>query len=230
MSDPSLEDLAVRLDDLLKEVRRQGRAAIAAQAAAESCLDALRAQAEEMQGDDLEDTVDPATAEADDGERWLRALIPVADAIERVAAEAAAFDLRRRPAPRGLLARWLAAARPLDAGVHGSLGRGLRVLQAQFEGALRDLGVSVDRATGGPVDGERQRVVEVRAPAPGERRGTVVEVVRPGYAIGDRILREAEVVVADADRAGGAGANGNRGASGARPPPEDRQGDPARRS
>ena len=44
VSDPSLQELAARLDDLLKEVRRQGRAAIAAQAAAESCLEALQAR------------------------------------------------------------------------------------------------------------------------------------------------------------------------------------------
>jgi molecular chaperone GrpE (heat shock protein) len=60
----------------------------------------------------------------------------------------------------------------------------------------------VDRRTGGPVDGERQRVVEVRAPAPGEPRGTVVEVVRPGYALGDKVVRETEVVVADGNAAG----------------------------
>ena len=51
-------------------------------------------------------------------------------------------------------------------------------------------------APASPIDGERQRVVEVRPPRPGEQAGTVVEVVRPGYALGARIIREAEVVIA----------------------------------
>ena len=73
------------------------------------------------------------------------------------------------------------------------------MLRALFEATLRDRGVSVDRRTGGPVDGERQRVVEVRAGGRGERPGTVIEVVRPGYALGARIVREAEVVVTDGE-------------------------------
>lgn len=206
MSELSLQDLALRLDELLKEVRRQGRAAIAAQAAAESCLDALRTQAGEAGGEEEgEDGDERATPATEDGARWLRALIPVADALERVTREAAALDVPRPPTTRGLLGRLLPGTEPLDAPAHAALSRGLRVLRAQFEGALRDLGVSVDRRTGGPVDGERQRVVEVRARRPGERPGTVVEVVRSGYALGEKILREAEVVVADEDHARGTG-------------------------
>jgi molecular chaperone GrpE (heat shock protein) len=205
MSEPSLQDLTLRLDDLLKEVRRQGRAAIAAQAAAESCLEELRAQSSEGDPDDGgDDEADEraAMAAAEEGARWLRALIPVADAIDRVAREAAALDAPRAPVKRGLFARLLAPVEPADGRAQAALGEGLRVLRAQLEGTLRDLGVSVDRRTGGPVDGERQRVVEVRAPAPGEHRGTVVEVVRPGYALGDKVVRETEVVVTDGDAAG----------------------------
>jgi molecular chaperone GrpE (heat shock protein) len=185
MSDPELQELATRLDDLLKEVRRQGRAAIAAQAAAESCLEALQAQ--------------PAAASAasatasDEAARWLRALIPVADAVDRMAQRAAALDA---PAKRTLVQRLLDAPEPGARHARAALTQGLRLLRAQLEGALHDLGVAVDRRAGDPVDAERQRVVEVRSPQPHERAGTVVEVVRPGYALGAKIIREAEVVIA----------------------------------
>lgn len=197
MSDLPVQELATRLDELLKEVRRQGRAAIAAQAAAESCLEAVRARPDAAA--DRQDEPPPA---ADDA-RWLRALIPVADAVDRVARQASALltpPPRRAPARAGLFQRLLGhpPEPPVESGAgQAALAEGLRVLQAQLEGALRDLGVDVDRRAGGPVDGERQRVVEVRPPRPGERAGTVVEVVRPGYALGAKIVREAEVVIAE---------------------------------
>jgi len=196
MTEPSLEDLAARLDELMKEVRRQGRAAIAAQAAAESCLEAIREQAEAEGDEEAEDAAETSDVD-DEAVRWLRALIPVADAVGRVAAQAAALAAPRPPPKRRLLARLFHAPEPADGSARAALAEGLRVLHAQLEGALRDLGVTVDRRTGGPVDGERQRVVEVRSPRAGERSGTVVEVVRPGYALGPRVVREAEVVVAD---------------------------------
>jgi molecular chaperone GrpE (heat shock protein) len=210
MSELSVADLALRLDDLLKEVRRQGRAAVAAQAAAESCLEAIQAQAEGSKDSDLDgDEQAAAAAATEETTRWLRALIPVADSLDRVIRQAAMLDAPRRE-KRGLFARLLAGrpSEPKPDEARGNaalaaLNEGLRVLRAQLEGTLHELGVSVDRRTGGPVDGERQRVVEVRERGPGERRGTVVEVVRPGYALGAKIVREAEVVVADGDPAKG---------------------------
>jgi hypothetical protein len=187
MSDPTLQDLSARLDDLLKEVRRQGRAAVAAQAAAESCLEAVRALPEAPP--------EPPTSEGP--ERWLRAIIPVADAIERVRARAEQLAAPRPKAERSLLQRLTGAPVSDDEGARAALAEGLRVLQAQLEGALADLGVRVDRRTGEALDGERQRAVEVRAPRAGEAAGSVVEVVRPGYALGAKVVREAEVVVAE---------------------------------
>lgn len=186
MSEPSHPSLEARLDELLKEVRRQGRAAIAAQAAAESCLEAVRERA----------GGDAGAGGEDDAVEWLRSLIPVADALERVVKQAAALDATRPPVKRSLLQRLVHPPEIVDDRAHRALSEGLRVLHAQLEGALRDRGVGVDRRTGEPFDGERQRVVEVRSPRPGERPGTVVEVVRPGYALGARVVREAEVVVA----------------------------------
>ena len=204
MSELTLQDVATRLDDLLKEVRRQGRAAIAAQAAAESCLETLKAQSEEAEDADDADDADDAGAHADapapahEAERWLRALIPVVDAVDRIARQASAPDAPP-PAKRSFLERVLARPERVESGAaQAALAEGLRVLRAQLAGALRDLGVETDRRTGAPVDGERQRVVEVRPPRPGELPGTVVEVVRPGYALGGKIIREAEVVIATA--------------------------------
>jgi molecular chaperone GrpE len=200
MSDPSQADLATRLDDLLKEVRRQGRAAIAAQAAAESCLEAIQALPAAEASE--------ASEASDEAVRWLRALIPVADTIDRIAQRVAAPSVRSAPAApakRSLLQRFFRGPRPGeareapepdDSPARAALHEGVRLLQAQLEGTLRELGVVVDRRTGGPLDGERQRVVEVRAPGPHERAGTIVEVVRPGYALGAKIIREAEVVIA----------------------------------
>ncbi len=93
-----------------------------------------------------------------------------------------------------LLGRVLRAAEPDASPARAALTEGLHLLKAQLEATLHDLGVEVDRRTGEPVDAEGQRVVEVRAAGPNERVGTVVEVVRPGYALGAKIVREAEVV------------------------------------
>ena len=188
MSDASVQELATRLDDLLKEVRRQGRAAIAAQAAAESCLEAIQARPAAASEPSA------ASATSDEAVRWLRALIPVTDAVERIAQRAAGLDA---PAKRTLLQRILRAPEADARHARAALTEGLRLLRAQLEATLHDLGVEVDRRTGEPLAAERQRVGEVRAAGPNERVGTVIEVVRPGYALGAKIVREAEVVIAE---------------------------------
>jgi molecular chaperone GrpE len=184
-------DLLTRLDDLLKEVRRQGRAAIAAQAAAEACLEAVHAQAARSKEED-DSAADPHGA-SEVAIRWLRALIPVADAIDRAVVQAAAIAARP---PRSRFRFWpFGAPAPVDPQLRVLL-EGLLVLQSQLQGALGELGVSIDRRVGWPIDPERQRVVEVRAPLLDEQPGTVVEVVRPGYGLGMTLVREAEVVAA----------------------------------
>ena len=192
MSELPAVDLLARLDDLLKEVRRQGRAAIASQAAAEACLAAVHAQAARAEEEDDVAAVDPPGA-PEVAIRWLRALIPVADAIDRAVEQAAA--IAARPA-RSRFRLWpFAAPAPVDPQLR-ALMEGLLVLRSQLQGALGDLGVSIDRRVGWPIDLERQRVVEVRAPLPDEQPGTAVEVVRPGYSLGMTLVREAEVVAA----------------------------------
>jgi GrpE len=191
VSEPEIGDVMVRLDELLKELRRQGRAAVAAQAAAESCLEALESREEPPAPPSVDPEADPSAV----AERWVRAIAPVVDAVDRTLAQATALAAPRPPAARPLLLRLLrAGAADPPAAARLALVDGLRVLHAQLAAALDGLGVTVDRGVGRPVDPDRQRVVEVRAPRGGERAGVVVEVVRAGFAIGPRVVREAEVV------------------------------------
>ena len=164
---------------VLEAIRKQGRASIAAQAAAESCLEAVR----KLNG------ANEAPA-ANDAANLLHALLPALDALQRVASEAAAVD----DAPRGFLARWIA---PQRAGRIEALVQGVRLLGAQFENALRMAGVTIDDEVGVTVDGARHRVVSMRREH--ARVGQVLEVVRAGYQLDGRVVREAEVIAGGQD-------------------------------
>jgi molecular chaperone GrpE (heat shock protein) len=210
----SVDGLAARLDDLIREVRRQGRAAVAAQAAAEACLEKLTDHIAEGErelaassaalADDDERSEDDAASSAALDDAWAHALLPVADAVDRVLSQANAMAERRRPAgvpaPTGGLLRSLfgyAKSDPVDSAREPelvALAEGLRVLRAQLATALETCGVRADRRLGVPLDPEVHRVVEVRAPRCGEEYGVILEVIRPGYAARGRLLREAEVV------------------------------------
>ncbi len=195
----TLGDLATRIDELSRDVRRQGRAAVAAQAAAESCLERLAETGEAgVAGAAPEERPD-----ADLG--WVRALLPVADALDRILAQARAMAEQRPKTPpkgRGLWARLRGtpgeAPRSAREPELRALAEGLRVLRAQLAAALEGCGVTVDRRVGVPIDPEVHRVVEARAARSGEDEGVVLEVIRPGYAAGGRVLREAEVVASSA--------------------------------
>ncbi len=163
------EDVNAKLDALTAVVRKQGRAALAAQAAAEECLAKVSLLASEG---GAEQTADP--------DRWARALLPVADALDRLV-EAERGERERK---RGLLER---LSKPPSTAV----GEGLRVLRAQFAEALAELGVDAIRPNGATLDATSHRVVETRVGP----RDEVLEVVRPGYRREGILLREADVVV-----------------------------------
>jgi GrpE len=195
--EPTLGDVTARLDELTREVRRQGRAAVAAQAAAESCLTLVSSRGAGA-------GIDPADEGASDVD-WLRALLPVADALDRILASASSLAERRS---RRLVRCW-----PFSRGRGGdpevrTLVEGLRVVRGQLAAALEDRGASIDRRVGIRLDPDVHRVVEVRPPAWGEAESTIVEVLRPGYAIAGRLVREAEVV-ASARRSVSAGGEGD---------------------
>lgn len=180
---PSLEQ---RLEALFQELRRQGRASVAAQAAAEACLEALeRGQAEPR--DDRSDAM-AKSPPRDVAAAWLGELLPVFDGLSRALTQAR--HLETTPA------LWERVWRPGKAkrAALATLTEGLALLEQQLREALDHLGVHVEAPVSGPANPERHRVVEVRSSGPG-RPGHVVELVRPGYVLGDRLVREAEVAV-----------------------------------
>jgi molecular chaperone GrpE len=170
------------VEQLAQEVRRQGRAALGAQAAAESCLDELRqlAAGRGAAAAPRENSVDSLG--------WLRALLPVFDAVDSSAAQAQAIARQWRAS------RWCRALPPLRHAARdaAALAEGIGLLQSQLAQALQQVGVEVDRAAGVTVDPARHRVLQVRAQA-GTKPGQVLEVLRAGYFVGNHCLRETEV-------------------------------------
>ena len=73
--------------------------------------------------------------------------------------------------------------------------RGVSLVRQQFLATLEGLGVSRVEPEGQPFDPARHEAV-TSVSAPGVAPGTVVGVVRPGYLIGDEVLRPAQVAVA----------------------------------
>jgi len=118
-----------------------------------------------------------ARARAEAADEVLRSLMEVADAADR-----------------GLVA---VSDRPSD-----PAAAGLAALAQQIEAAMRRHGAERIGAVGEPFDPERHEAVGVAA-APGLPDGAVAAVARQGYAVGDRLLRPAEVVVARTPGAAG---------------------------
>ena len=192
----SLSAVIVRhFELLLAEVRRQGRASIAAQAAAESCADAVVALREDVESLVSSGVPGPAKSPED----VVRAILPFCDALERTDRQARETIRRRlhEPGSRSLLVRLIGLARrPLESDLDlRVLADGLSVLRAQLEEALGDLGVTFDRRTGVPVHTEEHHVVEMRPSRAGDRPDTVAQVIRAGCEMNGRRVREADVVV-----------------------------------
>lgn len=189
MSTATPQNLDERLDAIVAEVRRQGRAGIAAQAAAEACLDEVKALRAELAERDDGEPLAANRGDANQVEPLILALLPVADAIERVIAEAE--RLASAPEP-SRFARWF-GARSTGADA-ASLREAARVLRSSLDQALETSGVRADRRVGIPIDGDVHRVVEACDASPGSPPDTVLRVVRAGYARGGTMLREADVV------------------------------------
>ncbi len=170
-----------RHDELRALIRKQGRAALAAQAAAETCLEVLQSQT----------TAPEVEAPAVDPAALVKCLLPAFDALQRVAAEARALQ----SADVSLWSRIAGGSKVQQM----SLLDGVQLLERQFMDALASAGVVRDAVVGATLDPLRHRVVEVREPAQAEV--SVLEVVRPGYSLAGQRLRETDVVVAAQEKA-----------------------------
>jgi molecular chaperone GrpE len=126
-------------------------------------------------------------------DRWLRARADLENYRKRSDHE---VERRVGDARDRLLLDWLEVVDDIDRALRfGSVADpALRPVQKQMHGVLARHGVERIEAKGAPFDPERHEAVGVReteeAPA-----NTVVEVVRAGYRVGDRVLRPARVIV-----------------------------------
>jgi molecular chaperone GrpE len=150
-----------------------------AEAAESSELEQLRAEVERLD------------------DRYKRALADLDNYRKRMAQE---LDRRVTESSDDVLRQWLESVDSVErallmAEADSSLHLGLAAVLQQMEATLERLGVTKVGAVGEPFDPERHEAVGVVTSDEVPDR-TIVEVARSGYAIGDRVLRPAQVVVA----------------------------------
>ena len=95
------------------------------------------------------------------------------------------------------LDRAIAAARSRNDAAEAieNLTRGVELVRDQFLARLAAFGLTRVDALGRPFDAARHEAVTTTPVADAAQDGTVVAVIREGYAIGDDMLRPASVVV-----------------------------------
>ena len=76
--------------------------------------------------------------------------------------------------------------------------RGVRLVQQQFLSTLEGFGVTRVEPIGQPFDPSRHEAVTTVAATTGVPEGQIVGIIRPGYLMGDDVLRPAQVAVAGA--------------------------------
>jgi molecular chaperone GrpE len=132
-------------------------------------------------------------AQAED--RHRRALADLDNLRKRTARE---IERRVEESRESLLLEWLEALDSVERALlmtpEGPVQDGLRSVLAQMEAILARNGVERSGRPGEPFDPERHEAVAVRESEDVSDR-TVLEVVRSGFAIGDRVLRPAQVIV-----------------------------------
>jgi molecular chaperone GrpE len=145
-------------------------------------------------------------ADAVTGSRAARSAGEVSERRRRVrsgagaAAQGGTKDVER--GRRALIVSFLEVLDNLDRAIESAAGRdsdplvlGVSLVRQQFLSTLEGLGVTRIDPTGQPFDPVRHEAVSTIAAA-GAQAGTVAGVVRPGYLIGDEVLRPAQVAVA----------------------------------
>jgi molecular chaperone GrpE len=76
-----------------------------------------------------------------------------------------------------------------------ALLQGVELVRRQFLAKLESLGVQRIESAGQPFDPSIHEAVTMVPAASGDQDGVVVGVIRPGYRIGDQVLRPAAVAV-----------------------------------
>jgi molecular chaperone GrpE len=128
-------------------------------------------------------------------DRYKRALADLDNYRKRSARE---VDRRVTESRDRLLVDWIqtvdSVERALQMEPDNPLFEGLRAVLEQMEAILDRQGVQRIGAVGERFDPERHEAIGVRDSADVPDR-TILDVARSGYAIGDRVLRPAQVVV-----------------------------------
>jgi molecular chaperone GrpE len=112
-------------------------------------------------------------------------------------------ELERRTAEvkESMLTDWLAAVDSVERAIQmeqdGPCRDGLRAVMGQMDAVLQRQGAQRIGAPGEPFDPERHEAIAVRASHDAPDR-TILEVQRSGFALGERVVRPAQVVVARA--------------------------------
>jgi molecular chaperone GrpE len=136
-------------------------------------------------------------------DRYKRALADLDNYRKRSARE---LEWRMQEARDALLREWLEAIDSVERAVRmdsgGPLAEGMRAVLDQMDAILARNGVQRIGAAGERFDPERHEAVGVRE-ADDVPDQTVVEVARSGFAVGDRVLRPAQVIVARRGRSQG---------------------------
>jgi molecular chaperone GrpE len=108
------------------------------------------------------------------------------------------IERRAAEAREAMLREWLQVVDSVERAVRmdsgGPLTEGLRAVLEQMEAILARQGVQRIGEAGERFDPERHEAIDVRVSADVPDH-TVLEVARSGFALGDRVLRPAQVVV-----------------------------------
>ena len=131
-------------------------------------------------------------------DRYKRALADLDNFRKRSARET---ERRLSERTEAVLRDWLDALDSVERALRGTdadspLAGGLRVVLDQMDAILERYGVRRLGAVGEPFDPERHEAVGVADASDEIPDGTIAAIARSGFRIGDRVLRPAEVVVA----------------------------------
>ncbi|MDX1418964.1 MAG: nucleotide exchange factor GrpE [Rubricoccaceae bacterium] len=172
---PEAADVALAADGEADEVARL-------RAEVKALNEQVLRRAAEFQNYRRRTAQDLASAAARGREDAVLAVLDVYDDLRR--ALEAAEDVARQ-----------AGASPGPA--YNALHEGVELVYKKFTDTLGRLGVEVLPAVGEPFDEAlHDALMQQPAPDPGTPSGTVIAEIQPGYRLGDRVLRHAQVVVA----------------------------------